>query len=443
MMGQWFLLGKEIDHRLRIYFKVNSSLDRLVSRFLLGMIFFTLYFNLLSLFPAKWIYNLFWTTWVALGVFYSWPTRGKIIEESVSSNFTEFRFLDSFEKTLVGLVFLVLLVSMPALPTLTNFSALKLFFDQKETISPLYWNFISVHLYPFRGYPELFKMALSMHFYFINMGLYLLCFYAFLRYFVSRRLSILGVFALLTSWSFSKILGANFGDAIHTTYSLFVVWAVFWSQRSDTYRSGLLVGLVGFWGTLINLTFAPLLLGSLLLIYFYSLREKTLWFRRQFLKYASLGVVLSTLVILTHHGFLEDIKWIDSIYWENLNTIFFRKAFNILGFIGVIALLLTFFSKNSPSFKELKLERQKALELILGIALILVFGLTFNSLLIESFFIMWVVVILSLIPIELIFRSISRLRSRRNMIYLIYILICLLDSHFEGRVKIFLRMFDY
>ena len=27
MVGQWFLLGKEVDHRLKIYFKVNSSLD--------------------------------------------------------------------------------------------------------------------------------------------------------------------------------------------------------------------------------------------------------------------------------------------------------------------------------------------------------------------------------------------------------------------------------
>jgi hypothetical protein len=54
----------------------------------------------------------------------------------------------------------------------------------------------------------------------------------------------------------------------------------------------------------------------------------------------------------------------------------------------------------------------------------------------------WVLSFLSLIPIELIFQSISRLRSKRNMIYLIYILICLLDSHFEGRVKIFLKIFN-
>ena len=51
MMGQWFFLGKEIDHRLKIYFRVNSSMDRVVYRLFLGMFFFILYFNFLYLFP--------------------------------------------------------------------------------------------------------------------------------------------------------------------------------------------------------------------------------------------------------------------------------------------------------------------------------------------------------------------------------------------------------
>jgi hypothetical protein len=54
---------------------------------------------------------------------------------------------------------------------------------------------------------------------------------------------------------------------------------------------------------------------------------------------------------------------------------------------------------------------------------------------------MWILALLSLIPIEILFQTLSKLRSSRNMIYLIYILICLLDSHFEGRLKIFLKMF--
>ncbi len=54
---------------------------------------------------------------------------------------------------------------------------------------------------------------------------------------------------------------------------------------------------------------------------------------------------------------------------------------------------------------------------------------------------MWVLTVFSLIPLEWIFQSISRLRSKRNAIYALYILVCLLDSHFEGRVRIIGKMF--
>ena len=36
MIGQWYLLGKEIDHRLKIYYRVNSSMDRTVYRIFTG-----------------------------------------------------------------------------------------------------------------------------------------------------------------------------------------------------------------------------------------------------------------------------------------------------------------------------------------------------------------------------------------------------------------------
>ena len=120
IISQWFLLGKEIDHRFKIYFRVNSSIDRIVYRLFLGMFFFILLFNLINLLDSKWIYNSYWITWSILGLFYSWPTRGKIIQESVSSNFGEFRFLDNFEKTLVALIFIMFVFSLPDLPPLVN-----------------------------------------------------------------------------------------------------------------------------------------------------------------------------------------------------------------------------------------------------------------------------------------------------------------------------------
>ena len=143
MMTQWYLMGKEIDHRLKIYFRVNSSIDRLIYRMSTGMFFTVILFNLLSLLPAKWIYNSFWIVWASLGLFYSWPTRGKIINESVSTNFTEFRYLDAFEKTLLALIASFFIFSIPEIPTLENIEALKMAYDPMEKLSGFFWNFLS------------------------------------------------------------------------------------------------------------------------------------------------------------------------------------------------------------------------------------------------------------------------------------------------------------
>jgi hypothetical protein len=442
MMGQWFLLGKEIDHRLKIYYRVNSSLDRVIYRLLTGMCFLILYFNLLSLLPSKWIYNFYWVTWVLLGLFYSWPTRGKIIQESVSTNFTEFRFLDSFEKTLVGLILGTLLISFPQLPILSQFNSLKLFFDPTESFSPLYWNFISVHLYPFKSYPDLFKVSLSMHFYFVQVGLFLLALYSVLRYFVSRRLSLLGVFALLSSWSFSKIIAANFGDTTITTYSIFIVWSVLWCLKSGTYRSGLFVGLIGFYGSIINLSFAPFVIVSLVLLYFYFLRDKTVWYRRQVMKYASFGTALCLIVLLTHHGFMDAVKPISQSLFSDLLIIFNRKGFNSLAYLGVIIVVANLLFPSFKIFKSIQIDKQRLRDFLIMVVSIGIYGFAISDQLIQSFSFMWITVIFCLLPIELIFQSISRLRSRRNLIYAIYIIICLLDSHLEGRVKIFIRLFE-
>jgi hypothetical protein len=70
MMTQWYLMGKEVDHRFKIYFRVNSSIDRLIYRLSTGMFLTVILFNLLYLLPAKWIYNSFWILWVILVLFY-------------------------------------------------------------------------------------------------------------------------------------------------------------------------------------------------------------------------------------------------------------------------------------------------------------------------------------------------------------------------------------
>ncbi len=438
LMSQWFLFGKEIDHRLKIYFRVNSSLDRIVYRLLLGMTFFVIYFNILYLFPPKWINNMFWVTWVILGLFYSWPTRGKIIEESVSSHFTEFKYLDRFEKTLLGLILLFFIVSVPEIPKLLDKEALKLFFDPTSSLGTPFWNYLTVNYYPFLKYPQLFRLGWSMHFYVVGMGIYLLIFYPLLRLFFSRRLSLLGVFALVSSWSYSKFLASNYGDSILTTFTILFIWSSFWAAKSSTYRAGLFVGLVGFLGTLINSSFVLISIFQLLVIYFFFLKDNTRWYRIQFIRYASFGFALSLGVL-----FLGDYSWVPKLDQVTYLTSSFinlieTKAFFSISFFGLLILLL----RGLDILKSFDFKFYRSYLLIFYYTAIVLYCQFWAPNLIRSFGLIWFVTFLSLIPLELLFQSITRLRSKRNIIYVVYILICLLDSHLEGRVKIFLRFLN-
>lgn len=443
IMGQWFLLGKEIDHRLKIYFRVNSSIDRVVYRLYMGMFFMTIYFNIVGLMPGKWIYNIFWTTWIFLGLFYSWPTRGKIIQESVTTNFHEYKYLDRFEKTILILIIAVLGISIPEFPSLSNANTLKLFFDPNERVSGAFWSFLTVNYYPFKKYPELFKIAWSMHFYFVTISLYLMTFYAILRYFVTRRLAILGVFALVSTWSFSKILALNFGNALLSTFSIIWLWSFLWCIKSSTFRSGLFFGLVGAWGVIIDKTNMVLFIAGMLSVHFFFLRDKTYWYRRQFLKYNSLGVILGVLVFLLSTSTLDfSLNFNLQALMQEFKGYVERKSFYTLSLLGLIVIVREITLRRNSAVKSENFQMDKLFEFICSLGILFVAGMIFESRFLKDFSALWILAFLSVIPIELIFQKIRRLRSSRNIIYVIYIIICLLDSHIEGRIKILLRMFN-
>ena len=440
MMGQWFLLGKEIDHFLNIYFKINSSIDRTIYRLFLGLIFFIIYFNLLSFLPNKWIYNCFWITWVILGLFYSWPTRGKIIQESISTDFNEFRYLDSFEKTLLILTSVIYFFSVPELSLFTNIDAFKLFLDPLEKINSQFWNFLTVNYYPFKKYPLLLKIAWTMHFYLVGTGLFLVAFYALLRLFFSRRLSLLGIFAFLSSWSFSKILANSLGDAIVATYSLLWVWTTLWVIKSTTYKSGLFLGLMGHFGFIINQSFVFLTAWQFFLLNYFFLNEYTSWLKKKLVKYTLPGCIL---IICSLFFTMEEFygwQLIEREWPYHLIDIVKGKAFFSLSVVGLLILIL--YLQPFKNIKNIHLDETKLKIFSILLGSIFIHGILFNSYLIKSFSFMWIVTFLSLLPLELVFRSIGRPRSGRNLIYLVYILICLLDSHFEGRIKIFMRLFN-
>jgi hypothetical protein len=436
MMTQFFYLGKELDHRLKIYFMVNSSLDRVVYRVLSGMSIMVFYFNFLNLLPGKWIYNAFWITWALLGLFYSWPTRGKIIQESVTSNFSEFRYLDAFEKTIFCLCILFLIFSIPMFPILTDIEALKLLTDPTEKVSPYFWNFFNVLYYPFKKYTLLMKIAFLVHFYIFGVAFSMLSLYALLRYFVSRRLSILGAFVYISTWPLYKMYVNSISGIISQTFIISWVWAIFWISKSSTYRSGLFLGLIALLATLLNHFYFYLIIPSSLLIFVLFIPDKTIWYKRQLLKYASFGFIASAVVY--YMGF---DKFGGKTFSENLSVIHvLSKAFYSLTYFGVAIFLLKILNTKSKLLNSFLIDKLKLKATLIIISFFILFAILIDASYMEPMAIIWFIVLLSLIPLELLFQNIARLRSKRNMIYLVYIIICLLDSHLEGRIKIFLAI---
>ncbi len=437
MASQWYLLGKEIDHRLKIYFRANSSIDRVLYRVIIGSATMMVIFNLMSFIPEEIVKHFFWGFFILIGVFYSWPTRGKIIEESVSTQFTEYKYLDSFEKTVLFLTIALFFISMPSFPFLNNLETYKLIVDPDEKMNGQMWSYMQLNFFPFRRFPHLINLGWSMHFFFVSFSLYLLAFYGIMRFFIARRLSMLGLFALISTWSFSLFLKKDVYTCATTTFSVLWIWSILWCVKSSTYRSGLMYGLLCYMGVVLNYNHIFLFPIGLALLYFYFLKESTDWYRIQFVKYTSLGLFLIIITLITH----IDLRFFESgLTIQQLRsyilTLLDRKAFFSLSIIGLISLLIMILKPHRRLLTALTIDHKWLQQLsILVICVFLVAFVTERNL-VTDFGMLWFIVFLCVLPLEWIFQSISRLRSRRNFIYMIYVMLCMLDSHLEGRFRI-------
>lgn len=252
----------------------------------------------------------------------------------------------------------------------------------------------------------------------------------------------MAIFSIVSTWSFAKILGTNIVYSYTTTFLLVWVWSILWTTKSSTYRSGLFTGLVLAWGSMINIHYIYLLPVTLIFVYFKFMQDKTTWYRRQWLKYNLLGVLVSLIVISTH---FEVGKLFSGVGFKNfyylVEELIYRKAFYILSLFGFFLLAFNQFGLFKKYLSFVVYDKEKINELVFCILTITIFGLTLSNIYIEGFSYLWIIAFLSLIPLEWIFQSISRLRSKRNIIYTLYILVCLLDSHFEGRIRIIGKMF--
>ena len=231
-------------------------------------------------------------------------------------------------------------------------------------------------------------------------------------------------------------------------YTVIWVWTGLWVVRSSTYKSGLFLGLIGFLIALIDPRVSLLILVHFSICYFLFLKNKVGWFQKKFLKYFSFGFILS--IFLFIFWYFSSDRPIHSV---SLNPLFIliksirhelgEKAVFSLSFIGTV---LIFFKYLCPLNKKVSaslfIDMKKMLLVLISITVLAFYAILIAPSMFSGFAILWPIAFFCLIPIEFIFQLSTRFRSNRNIIYLMYILICLLDSHFEGRVKIFLKLFE-
>ena len=97
-----------------------------------------------------------------------------------------------------------------------------------------------------------------------------------------------------------------------STYSLLWIWTTLWVLIS-TYRSGFL-GLVNYLSVVIIVYFCRFL--QLGLLYFFFLKEKTSWYKKQMVKYSLFGIFAVFLFFL--------LILINLILWKGWVLIFLR-----------------------------------------------------------------------------------------------------------------------
>ncbi|MBI2521499.1 MAG: hypothetical protein HYV97_13865 [Bdellovibrio sp.] len=171
------------------------------------------------------------------------------------------------------------------------------------------------------------------------------------------------------------------------------------------------------------------------------LNEKTFWFRKQFLKYNLFGVVLIILV-LVFKDFANVATYKNFDFFSEVLSILQRKAFFTLSWIGLPLAIAKILADQKIIFKSFHIPREKIVQFLLCILILIAATKFLGPSIGGTLALMAAVTVFSLIPLELVFQTMAKVRSQRNIIYLLYILICLLDSHFEGRLKIFIKFID-
>lgn len=444
-----YLLAKEVDGLLKLHVKTHSSLDRVLYRVLVGQALLIVYASLLSLLlPYEQFGTVGLLSFVLLVLWHAWPTRKKLSRDFITQDLSEYRYLDGFERTTLLLTLGTVLLSIPSLPEFKSIELFKLYVDPKEYVHHSFWTYLSFLSRSVQLNANLTVLFQLFYWHLSFTLMALLSVYSLLRYFVSRRLALLVVYAMVSSWSYSKGLQFHFLEMLFSSLSLIWIWSFFWTLRSANYRAGFVLGLSCFYAALFHWTFCYLWPAQVAALWFAKGEQGpgrlSFWYRKQFIRYTLVGGILLALSLFSHQELYYSWKplqhW-DAWAWQWWQ--FYReKSLYLVAPLGFIAFALCPYYREGKIFLQLLMRDHKLHDLGLSLALFMPFGLLVWPASTLGLFALTILSVACLLPLERLFQILHQQRSQRNALYLTYILFCLLDSHLEGRVKVLVRQLE-
>jgi len=419
----FYLFGDLIEYVFKVHYRVGSSINRLISRVLLGY-FVVLIFR--KVFPLD-IFIHFFYFFIGLNfIYFSYPTRSRLHDLTVKSHFSEFKFLDKSERIVLFLIFVYFVLSIP-------FVGSGLVADDQQGVLLILLNSIKNNLNS--------SLAIISYKYLFYGSLLLATLYSTFRVFFSRRVALLGVFLLQSNWSFYKLYE---GDLNILTYACLVTvlfWLYFFCLKSLTYRSGLVFGLflpASF--TLENNFFWSFLIIVLSLVF--SLRKKGSWYILQFFKYASAGLIIFMVLFISNLnfkllGYFSHSDILSSGLQILKNKAFFINALNSLLLIGMLG-----FVKGAYTDRWFEIRGNSKMVFFLLPVYWLIFSFFKFSKLSSLLSIEVILLSFMSLPVcDFIIWRLNNDRDKRTAVFFLFILFVLLDSHLEGRAKVFFSSF--
>jgi hypothetical protein len=190
-----------------------------------------------------------------------------------------------------------------------------------------------------------------------------------------------------------------------------------------------------FIGSLFSIHDQIFALLMVVIVVFAIWKIRTRWFCYKFIRYTFLGIFLSLVAHLMRGSFeIESFKLSFDLLlsaWTNIE----KKGFFVIAFIGIAIFIFNLFNQLVMKRIENSAERVKYYYLLVLVSIFAILAMIYPFNMAKGLTLLWLLTFFSIYPIEKLFGVMSKYRSKRNLVYLCYIILAILDSRLESRIK--------